>query len=176
MSENMKENFVGQCEAGWWVRELGFVWCQQTILEQLSRLEIKNIYNHFFQDFGSHSSEQILRISGKGRGHTLEHVRRWPFSFRNLWIQKQACFDLGRNSSLKIFCMVSITLSHWLPQKSSSERVLELSVLDHLFFPLLHCSTAQRLCKIYFQSKICCVWIHPLTKFRYHRSWCNWAD
>lgn len=76
----------------------------------------------------------ILLISGKGRGHTLEHVRRWPVSFCNLWIQKQACFDLGRNSSLKIFCMASITLNHWLPQKSSSGRVLELSVLEYLIY------------------------------------------
>lgn len=49
---------------------MGFVWCQQTILEHLNQLEIKNIYNHYSQDFGSHSSEQmiILLISGKGRG------------------------------------------------------------------------------------------------------------
>lgn len=82
----------------------------------------------------------VLLTSGRGRGHTLEHVRRWPVSFRNLWIQKQARFDLWRNSSLKIFCMASITLNHWLPQKSSSGRMLELSVLEYLFF--LSC-TAQ---------------------------------
>jgi len=54
----------------------------------------------------------ILLISGRGRGHKLEHVRRYPVSFKNLWIQNQAHFDLGGNSSLQIFCLIPIAINH----------------------------------------------------------------
>lgn len=94
----------------------------------------------------------ILLISGRRRKHKLEHVRRCPVSFKNLWIQKQAHFDLGRNSSLKIFCLVPITLNHWLPQKSSSGGVLELSVPEVPLF--LSCTAQQHKGHVKFISKV----------------------
>lgn len=110
------------------------------------------MYNHYSQHFGSHSSEWmiILLNSGRGRGHKLEHVRRCPVSFQTLVVQKQAHFD-RRNSSLKIFCLVPITLNHWLPQKSSSGGVLELPVPEILLF--LSCTAQQHKGHVKFISK-----------------------
>lgn len=116
-----------------------------------------------------------ITYSWERKGHKLEHVRRCPVAFKNLWIQKPSPFWHGRKQRSENICLVPITLNHWLPQKSSSGECWSCLCLQSFCSSLALLNSTKAMANLFLKQGLLCLDL-PLTKFRHHRSWCNWAD